>query len=258
MIKVLLATYFDVVAPLPRGARTRSSKRRRGRDQAADGAGQADARRRGVGGPLRQFRDVAGRRRAAPTAMVDVIRSTLRILVDTGDAQARSAARPGSVSHHQQPVRRRSVHCDRDRRRNAGTRRPRTSLEQHFKALDGQGMGALREVGTLKALQVSFQSGTAELCATTASTEIDGMMDIPAPLSRLSAFVCSGHTGAKRRPAEENRKLSHERAEAVARYMNVTYNVDPNRSRSSAWARRSRCRGCRTNPSAPTGIACRA
>jgi outer membrane protein OmpA-like peptidoglycan-associated protein len=37
-----------------------------------------------------------------------------------------------------------------------------------------------------------------------------------------------GHTAESGDP-EQNRLLSLERAEAVARYMNVTYSVDPNR-----------------------------
>ena len=49
------------------------------------------------------------------------------------------------------------------------------------------------------------------------------------PLSRVPAARARAY-GAKRRP-RANQKLSLERAEAVARYMNVTYNVDPNRIR---------------------------
>ena len=42
--------------------------------------------------------------------------------------------------------------------------------------------------------------------------------------------VIKGHTGLRGDP-EENQLLSQERAESVARYLGVTYNVDSNRLR---------------------------
>jgi outer membrane protein OmpA-like peptidoglycan-associated protein len=55
------------------------------------------------------------------------------------------------------------------------------------------------------------------------------MMEI---LSHYPTFrvLVRGHTGLNGDP-EENKRLSADRADAVARYMNVTYNVDLNRIR---------------------------
>ena len=103
-----------------------------------------------------------------------------------------------------------------------------TGLDQRFTALDETQWTRLREVGTLKSLNVSFQSGTAELNYD-GKTEIDRMMDVLKhyPTFRIRVL---GHTALTGDP-EENQRLSLERAEAVARYLNVTYNVDPHRTR---------------------------
>jgi len=44
-------------------------------------------------------------------------------------------------------------------------------------------------------------------------------------------MVIKGHTGTRGNP-DENRRLSQERAQAVARYLTVVFNVDPNRLRA--------------------------
>ena len=95
MIKTLLATYFDVARHYRRTGSAR--QRRRRRNEVADGAGQADARRRGVDGLTDNFQTWLG---ATPdtNGMVDVIRSTLRILTETG-------ALPGDPLPDQDPYR---------------------------------------------------------------------------------------------------------------------------------------------------------
>jgi len=103
-----------------------------------------------------------------------------------------------------------------------------TSLERKFAALTDTGWQALKEVGTLKALPVSFQSGTAELSH-------EGKLELDRAMETLSHYpnfrvVIKGHTGLRGDPAE-NQLLSQERAESVARYLSVTYNLDLNRLR---------------------------
>jgi outer membrane protein OmpA-like peptidoglycan-associated protein/ABC-type nitrate/sulfonate/bicarbonate transport system substrate-binding protein len=102
------------------------------------------------------------------------------------------------------------------------------SLEKRFEPLDDTAWSRLREVGTLKSFNVSFQSGTSDL-GYDGKLELDRMMEI---LSHYPTFrvLVRGHTGLNGDP-EENKRLSADRAEAVARYMNVTYNVDLNRMR---------------------------
>ena len=88
--------------------------------------------------------------------------------------------------------------------------------------------GALKDVGTLKVLPVVFQSGTAEL-SQEGKLELDRAMETLAHYPNFRVVI-KGHTGV-RGNAEENKRLSEERAESVARYLNVTYNVDRNRLR---------------------------
>lgn len=101
-----------------------------------------------------------------------------------------------------------------------------SALDQRFKELAEAQWSTLREVGTLKALNVSFQSGTAEL-SYDGKLEIDRMMDVLRHYPTFRIRV-RGHTAMSGDP-EQNKLLSLERADAVGRYMNVTYSVDPNR-----------------------------
>ena len=73
-----------------------------------------------------------------------------------------------------------------------------------------------------------FQSGTAELNYD-GKTELDRVMDIVRHYPNFRIQI-KGHTGLGG-DAAENKLLSQERAESVARYLNVTYSVDQNRLR---------------------------
>ena len=102
------------------------------------------------------------------------------------------------------------------------------SLATPFAALDAAGWEALREVGTLKVEPIVFQAGASEFT-------ILAKQVIDQAVERLRHYpnfrvVIKGHTGT-RGDAAENLKLSQERAEAVARYLEVTYGVDANRLR---------------------------
>jgi outer membrane protein OmpA-like peptidoglycan-associated protein len=102
------------------------------------------------------------------------------------------------------------------------------SLERKFSPLTDAAWGLLKEVGTLKAVPVMFQSGTAELSH-------EGKLELDRTMQTLTHYpnfrvVIKGHTGV-RGDAAENKRLSEERAESVARYLNVTYNLDRNRLR---------------------------
>ena len=73
---------------------------------------------------------------------------------------------------------------------------------------------------------ITFASGTSELSH-------DGKVELDNAAQHLVHYpnfrvVVRGHTGT-RGDAEQNRRLSEERAESVARYFNVTYNIDRNR-----------------------------
>lgn len=163
--------------------------------------------------------------------LVDAIQSTAKILVDSGDfrsspipdqdpyrivnrqflstlyLQATTGAQPVSATA---PAQAQQV------------------LTRTFKPLTEPEWSALREVGTLKTLPVVFQSGTAEL-------SLEGKQELDAAMENLRHYpnfrvIVKGHTGL-RGNAEENLKLSQERAESVGRYLQVTYGVDPHRLR---------------------------
>jgi len=100
------------------------------------------------------------------------------------------------------------------------------SLETAFAPLSRDAWSALQEIGTLKTDPVVFQSGTSDL-------SFQGKLEIDRAVERLKHYpnfrvVIKGHTGTEGDP-EANKTLSRERSEAVARYLEVTYNINPNR-----------------------------
>ena len=100
------------------------------------------------------------------------------------------------------------------------------SLEKSFPALTAAGWEKLREVGTLKVRPITFQSGTSQL-------SLEGKTELDKAVRNLKHYpnyrvIVKGHTGRRGDP-EANRKLSRERADAVTRYLTVTYGIDVNR-----------------------------
>lgn len=103
------------------------------------------------------------------------------------------------------------------------------SLTAVFPSLDAAGWQNLSEVGTLKVEPIVFRTGSAEL-------ELAGKQVVDAAVERLRHYpnfrvLVKGHTGT-RGERDENLRLSRERAEAVARYLEVTYTINPNRLRA--------------------------
>lgn len=100
------------------------------------------------------------------------------------------------------------------------------SLAMSFSPLSDRQWDALKEVGTLKVDPMVFQQGAAEL---------DGIAKkvIDQAVARLKHYpnfriVIKGHTDV-RGDARQNILLSRDRADAVARYMQTAYPIDPNR-----------------------------
>ena len=114
----------------------------------------------------------------------------------------------------------------------AETVKPTGSLEARFPSLSEADWEKLKEVGSLKVDPIVFQQGGAELDLL-AKEVVDRAVALFShyPNFRL---VIKGHTGTKGDP-EENRLLSQERADAVARYLVVTHNIDPNRLRATGF-----------------------
>lgn len=159
------------------------------------------------------------------SGIVDVVAGTLRVLVDSG-------AIAGDPLPDRDPYRILNREFVQTAFTTAATGQLAAAgagpiaVDQRFKELSDAQWASLREVGTLKALNVSFQSGTADL-SYDGKLEVDRMMDVLRHYPTFRIRV-RGHTGLNGDP-EVNRQLSIERADAVGRYMNVTYNVDPQR-----------------------------
>ena len=103
------------------------------------------------------------------------------------------------------------------------------SLSREFSELTDAQWQALREIGTLRVRPIAFQSGTDALSAD-AKENIDRIAET---IKNYPDFriVVEGHTSTRGDPAV-NQELSQDRAEAVARYLMVTYGVKQNRMRA--------------------------
>lgn len=102
------------------------------------------------------------------------------------------------------------------------------SLETVFSPLEEQEWLSLKEIGTLKVEPIIFQRGSTRLTMLAKQVVDKAVMRLKHyPNFRV---VVRGHTGT-RGDRDENIKLSRQRAEAVARYMTITYGIDGNRLR---------------------------
>jgi outer membrane protein OmpA-like peptidoglycan-associated protein/ABC-type nitrate/sulfonate/bicarbonate transport system substrate-binding protein len=103
------------------------------------------------------------------------------------------------------------------------------SLSREFSELVDAEWKAQREIGTLRVRPIGFQSGTETLSAD-AKENIDRIAETIKNYPNFR-IVVEGHTSARGDP-EVNLELSQERAEAVARYLMVTYGIKQNRIRA--------------------------
>jgi len=102
-------------------------------------------------------------------------------------------------------------------------------VQQGFGPLTDEQWGKLKEVGTLKVDPIVFQQGGTALDVL-GKEVVDKAVELFSHYPRFR-LVVRGHTGTKGDP-EENQRLSQERAEAVARYLEVAHGIDPNRIRA--------------------------
>jgi outer membrane protein OmpA-like peptidoglycan-associated protein/ABC-type amino acid transport substrate-binding protein len=227
MVQVLLATYFDVVRHY------REQPEQLARDVALETKVEGSQIKAMLGGVawagLSDNAQVWLGATVSSNGLVDVIQSTLRVLTESG-------ALPADPLPNGDPYRIISsqfVASVYTAATTTGSGAAASSLsdagvDQRFAALSDAQWDALREVGSLKSLNVSFQSGTAELNFE-GKSEVDQMMEV---LRHYPSFRIRvrGHTGLGG-DEQENKKLSRERADAVVRYLSVTYNLDPHRAR---------------------------
>jgi Outer membrane protein and related peptidoglycan-associated (lipo)proteins len=160
--------------------------------------------------------------------LTDTIESTVQILTTHGDF-------PGNPLPNKDPYRLQNRAFVKELSEQglageAGVNPPASgdleSLERKFSPLTEQQWSQLRGIGTLKIRPITFQSGTSDL-------DFNGKSQLDQAAANLRHYphfrvVVSGHTGLLGED-EANKILSQERAEAVKRYLVITYNIDPNR-----------------------------
>jgi len=103
------------------------------------------------------------------------------------------------------------------------------SITKPFSSLPINVWSGLRDVGTLKIRPLVFASGTYNLT-------LEGKSELDIAVDNLKHYPnfrveIRGHTGM-RGAKEANQVLSQERAEAVKRYLHVTYGISSNRMRA--------------------------
>ncbi len=198
-------------------------------------ANQADAMLAGVAwvnlhDNARVWYGVSGKDGLGHQGLVDSIDATLQILTDSGDFTSNPL--PDQDPYrviYSEPV---EWLYNNGVFSTFGTQTPKAeadSLTRAFDALPDASWSQLREIGTLKVRPITFQSGTAQLT-------LDGKKELDKAANNLRHYpnfrmVIEGHTGS-RGDAAANLELSEERAEAVARYLGITYDVDENRVRA--------------------------
>ncbi|WP_027670984.1 phosphate ABC transporter substrate-binding/OmpA family protein [Rheinheimera baltica] len=101
--------------------------------------------------------------------------------------------------------------------------------KQNYAALSAAQWQNMREVGTLKLRAINFSSGS-DVLSLDDKTRLD---EIAATLSHYPHFYIDirGHSGV-RGDAAANRQLSQDRADAVARYLELTHSFAINRMRA--------------------------
>ena len=166
--------------------------------------------------------------------MVDTIESTVSILLDCGDFK-KSPLPEGDPyrlinSRFIEGLYKQSVSKQIGTSPVGTPAKPETnSLVKKFSPLVEARWNSLREVGTLKIMPITFQSGTSML-------SLEGKEELDKAVKNLEHYpnyrvVIEVHTSNKGDP-ERNKKLSQDRADAVKRYLVVTYGIDEHRMRS--------------------------
>jgi len=165
--------------------------------------------------------------RSGAEGLIDAILGASQVLLDSGDFSA--SPLPDDDPYrltHSQFIAELYAGGGIDPQQGVPEAEGEDSLTRVFAPLSDAQWGALREVGTLKVRPIIFQSGTANLT-------LDGKREVDRAVENLKHYpnfrvLVKGHTNRRGDP-EANRELSRQRAEAVTRYLSVTYGIDANR-----------------------------
>ncbi len=166
----------------------------------------------------------------ADEGLIDTIESTVRILVNTGDFSSDPIPDndPYRLTNSSFLEKLFAKGISGFTTPGKGVAGPVNSIEAKFALLDEAGWNSLKEVGTLKVEPILFQHGATAL-------DVLAKQVVDQSVERLKHYpnfrlVIKGHTGTRGDP-QENLRLSQGRAESVARYLEVVYNIDENRIR---------------------------
>ena len=178
---------------------------------------------------------ISGPGQIAEQGLIDTIQSTVEILVESGDFKEdplpdKDPYRIVNSSFIQQIYNAGIRNGFAALGGNAGsTAELGDRLSRPFKPLTDAQWGKLRTVGSLKMEPILFQSGIADL-EVSEKEKLDGMVS---RLKHWTAYriLVEGHTSFLG-DADANLALSQERADAVVRYLTITYAIDANRIRS--------------------------
>jgi outer membrane protein OmpA-like peptidoglycan-associated protein len=170
--------------------------------------------------------DTLQRQAIGSDGLIEAIEAAAQILVENGDFE-------GSPVPGNDPYRLTSKQfIDQLYRRaypNGASVSHANSLTGPFAPLSDEAWSQMRRVGTLKVEPISFGRGTGLL-------NLEGKKIVDLIVERIRRYpsfrvLVAGHTGIAGDP-QQNLKLSLSRAEAVVRYLEVTYKIDPDRLRA--------------------------
>jgi len=163
--------------------------------------------------------------------LVDTIEATVRIFTDGGDLTQNPlpSANPYAIVNSKLLVslNERGLALGAPIFQGDGPAAPATPAD--IPPLDDAGWQKLRTVGSLRLRPIVFQSGTSVL-----TTEGKGSIDETVEnLKHYPGFrlLLRGHTSPGG-DEEENRKLSQDRAESVARYLELVHGIDTDAMRA--------------------------
>ncbi|MFH2205155.1 MAG: phosphate ABC transporter substrate-binding/OmpA family protein [Elusimicrobiota bacterium] len=165
----------------------------------------------------------------ADEGLVDTIESTVQILVENGDFAATPVPQGDPYQLQNRSFIEDLFKTGVSGQFGAAAPADSSSLKKDFAPLQPAAWNRLREVGTLKILPITFQSGTSDL-------DQDGKAELDKAASHLRHYpnfrvVLKGHTGIKG-DSGQNRLLSEERAKSVQRYLTITHDIDDDRLRA--------------------------
>lgn len=169
---------------------------------------------------------------AASDGLIDAIESAVKVLVNAGDFSGNPLPDGDpyrlTYSTYLEDLFVKGVTGFTSTTREAGPSSFVKNGKSKFPTLNDDEWSTMKEVGTLKVDPVMFQRGSSDLDMLSKEV-IDKAAGL---LTHYPNFrlVVQGHTGTKGDPGE-NRLLSQERADSVARYLSITHSIDTNRMR---------------------------